>query len=139
MKYKKGDRVVLNKDGIKVGCGISWIDKKCAYLVITSENGSSYSYTAYSKDGEKGNSCSGCLSDIHFELLNNNTINMKEKFLSLFLKEPEKSFRKAGITGDSGFLTDEGQAVFLQYLLSKHGEEFKKEVVDDLNAEEKDK
>ena len=72
-------------------------------------------------------------------ITNNKTImeNVKEKFLALFIKEPEKTFRKAGITNGDGFLTEEGQSVFLGYLLNKHGVDFKKEVVDEIVKEEK--
>lgn len=63
-------------------------------------------------------------------------MNLKEKFITAFLSEPEKSFRKAGITNGDGILTDEGQEVFLTYLLKKEGATFKTEVVDVLLAEE---
>lgn len=74
------------------------------------------------------------------ELINSNNItNMKEKFIQMFLKEPEKSFRKAGITNGDGLITEEGQTIFLSWLLGKNGEAFKTEVVDGLLLEEKDK
>ncbi len=71
------------------------------------------------------------------ELITNNKINMdmKEKFALAFKKEPEKSFRKAGITNGDDFLTTDGQSIFLSWLLKKNGEDFKKEVVDDLLKE----
>lgn len=65
--------------------------------------------------------------------------NLKEKFITAFLAEPEKSFRKAGITNGDGVLTAEGQEVFLTWLLKKHGDDFKKEVVDVLLEDEKKK
>lgn len=65
-----------------------------------------------------------------------NNMNIKEKFVLAFQKEPEKSFRKAEITNGDGFLTSDGQQVFLGYLLKKFGDDFKKEVVDDLLKEE---
>lgn len=67
---------------------------------------------------------------------NKSNMNLKEKFITAFLSEPEKSFRKAGITNGDGILTDEGQEVFLTYLLKKEGATFKTEVVDVLLAEE---
>ena len=68
-------------------------------------------------------------------------MNIKEKFALAFIKgEPEKSFRKTGITNGDDFLTEDGEKVFLGWLLKKHGEEFKKDVVDDLSIEvEKEK
>ena len=67
-----------------------------------------------------------------------NNMNLKEKFVQVFLKEPEKSFRKAEVTNGDGVLTSDGQAVFLTWLLQKNGNEFKAEVVDAILEEEKD-
>ena len=77
--------------------------------------------------------------DDEIELINNNKTmeNVKEKFVALFIKEPEKTFRKAGITNGDSFLTEEGQSVFLGYLLNKYGVDFKAEVVDEIVKEEK--
>ncbi len=60
--------------------------------------------------------------------------SVTEKFKLAFMKEPEKSFRKSGITNGDDFLTEDGVQVFLGWLLKKHGDDFKKEVVDDLLA-----
>ncbi len=70
---------------------------------------------------------------------NNINMNIKEKFALAFKSEPEKTFRKAGITNGDDFLTDDGQKIFLSYLLKKHGVDFKKEVVDELVKEGEDK
>ena len=67
---------------------------------------------------------------------NKKNMNLKEKFAQMFLSEPEKSFRKAGITNSDGVLTDDGQVVFLSYLLKREGATFKTEVVDPILAEE---
>ncbi len=78
----------------------------------------------------------------NLELVTNNQNNMsdlKSKFVALFLTEPEKSFRKAGVTNGDGILTEEGREVFLTWLLKKHGDEFKKEVVDELLKDEDEK
>lgn len=74
------------------------------------------------------------------ELVDNKNKNMslKEKFASVFLKEPEKSFRKAGVTDSDGVLTSEGQNVFLSFLLKKNGDAFKSEIIDPILAEEKE-
>lgn len=68
-----------------------------------------------------------------------NMSNIKEKFILALTKEPNKSFRKAGITNGDDLLTDEGTTIFLTWLLNtKHADEFKKDVVDGLLAEEKE-
>lgn len=71
-------------------------------------------------------------------LESNNKLNMKEKFITMFLSEPEKSFRKAGITNGDGLLTDDGQKVFLTWILKKNGDTFKTEVVDEFLKEEEE-
>lgn len=75
---------------------------------------------------------------------NNNQV--KNKIMSLIEKvklalkgEPEKSFNKAGITDSNDMLTSEGKDVLLNWLLMKHGTEFKTDVVDPILAEEKAK
>lgn len=68
--------------------------------------------------------------------LNNNNMNIQEKFVLAITKEPNKSFRKAGVTNGDDILTDEGAKVFLSWLLhSKYAEEFKTAVVDDMLKE----
>ena len=69
-----------------------------------------------------------------FKLVINNTNNMsiKEKFITAFLSEPDKSFRKAGITNGDGLLTEEGESIFLTWLLKQQGDAFKTAVVDGL-------
>jgi hypothetical protein len=70
------------------------------------------------------------------ESINNKELNMKEKFITMFLSEPEKSFRKAGITNGDGMLTDDGVKMFMTWMLKKNGLDFKAEVVDELLKEE---
>lgn len=79
-----------------------------------------------------------CHCQEKWELLetNKNNMSLKEKFITAFLSEPEKSFRKMGITNGDGILTTEGQEIFLTWLLKKQGAEFKTEVVDELSKEE---
>jgi len=81
-----------------------------------------------------------------FELINEPIINKVTKtFMSSIIEraklasksEPQKSFQKAGITDSGDNLTSEGRDVFLNWLLQKHGAEFKKEVVEVILAEEK--
>ena len=63
--------------------------------------------------------------------------SLLEKAAIAFKNEPEKSFRKAGITDGDDLLTEDGVKLFLSFLLRKYGAEFKKEVVDPLLVEEK--
>lgn len=67
------------------------------------------------------------------------TMSIKEKFALVFKSEPEKSFRKAGITNGDDLLTEDGKAIFLSFLLKKYGAEFKKDVVDEMLDEEEEK
>jgi hypothetical protein len=84
----------------------------------------------------------GVSSGVHqylLELISTNKSFMqdiKEKFLLALKSEPEKSYRKAGITNGDDLLTEDGTKIFLTWLLSKNPE-FKTEVVDGLLAEEK--
>ena len=62
-------------------------------------------------------------------------MNIKENFTLAFKAEPEKTFRKVGLTNGDDFLTADGQLIFLSWLLKKHGAEFKTEVADGLLAD----
>ena len=64
--------------------------------------------------------------------------SLKEKFALAFKKEPQKSFFKAGITDKEDSLTEDGKAIFIEYLFKKNEVEFKKDVVDPILEEEKD-
>lgn len=66
-------------------------------------------------------------------------MNLAEKFVLALTPEPQKTFRKVGITNGDDLLTDEGQKVFLSWLLKKNQEEFKKEVADGLLADLEEK
>src|SRR4051812_1565225 len=65
---------------------------------------------------------------------NNKTMSIINKAKLAFKGEPEKSFIKAGVIDSSENLTAEGQTVFLNWLLKKHGLDFKKEVIDPIMA-----
>lgn len=145
-KFKVGDKVVvvgtklkeMSKDGHANGCSSYNSNRKAEYLVLT-EVGDEFSWNAYDKNGEKFDSCAGHdLKDEDLRYYKNNKTNMniKEKFIQAFLAEPEKTFRKAGITNGDGLLTEDGQNIFLSWLLKKNGEAFKAEVADELVKEE---
>lgn len=62
-----------------------------------------------------------------------------EKFALSLKSEPEKTYRKTGITDSRDILTDEGQKIFLTWLLKKN-DKFLEEVATPLLEEiEKDK
>lgn len=50
--------------------------------------------------------------------------------------EPQKSFRRAEITDGDNLLTQDGQRIFLTWLLGKYADEFKTAVVDGLLKKE---
>lgn len=133
MKFKIGDRVKVVNHSAGVG---GW---------NVGDTGTLESYCSFSGRNDcwnirKDNGEIAYNAECELELLSGNVeLNMKEKFIQMFLKEPEKSFRKAGITNGDGLITSEGQTLFLTYLLGKNGDAFKTDVVDGLLAEEKDK
>lgn len=133
--FKIGDRVRCIDAGDK---GAGWFLNR--ELDITSITNDAYQNRGKIAWDESG---SGGVYFSSLELLKNNKKNImssiKEKFVLAFLGEPERSFRKTEITNGDGFLTAEGQGVFLAWLLKKNGVDFKKEVVDDLLKDLEDK
>lgn len=120
MKFNEGDTVITVSDTVSHNYGIG------RYLTVRSTSASNVNVF------EGTNYCN--INDII--LISNKNMNIKEKFVHLFLSEPEKSFRKVGITSGDGALTADGQNIFLTWLLQKNGSMFKKEVVDELLKEE---
>ncbi len=122
VSFKVGDRVKINESCHRNEEG-----------VITNINGSTI---AVRVDGSTDpSSHSG--HESYLELIKSQNImsNLTEKFALAFKKEPEKSFRKAGITNGDDLLTEDGVKVFLGWLLQQNGEKFKTEVVDGILAE----
>lgn len=70
------------------------------------------------------------------KVIRKNGMNLKDKMALVFKGEPQKSFIKAGVMNNDETLTEDGRAVFEAWLLKKHGDEFKKEVVDLILADE---
>lgn len=122
-KFKVGDRVKRLRGKCQ-----SAIENKI-YKVVINDSGS------LAIGEPRGDLCE-CQHE--WTLVENNILNNKtnmttlEKFSLVFKKEPEKSFVKAGITNSDDLLTDDGQKIFLSWLLKKHGDEFNKEVVSEL-------
>lgn len=143
-KFKIGDRVrvrsgfngkgISNKEG-KVIC-LDNDDPVCSVAVEFDEFMGGHNCNWKGTFGKDGHCWWVRLNDI--ECINESKIMSKitDKFTLAFKKEPEKSFRLAGVTNGDDFLTDDGQKIFVAWLLKKHGDDFKKEVVDDLLKEE---
>jgi hypothetical protein len=68
---------------------------------------------------------------------NMTTTTLIQKFKLAITPEPERTFIQKGITNQDGSLTQDGQQLFLAYLLEQNKEEFKTEVVDKIVTEEK--
>lgn len=99
----------------------------------------------YILDGtDRGNKCpcgkhSWITNDSEIKLTKSSKPNMEkltDKMALVFKKEPEKSFIKAGVMNMDETLTTEGRQVFEAFLLRKHSDDFKKEVVDVILAED---
>lgn len=65
-------------------------------------------------------------------------MNLKEKLLLAMKPEPEKSFRKLGITNGDDMLTEEGKELYYNWKFQQDKAQFKTEVVDKLLEEMKD-
>jgi hypothetical protein len=125
--FKVGDRVRLQS--ISVGSILS--------------NGDYVLSEVYSNGDFSIQNCPACSvrcrhSTVYYSLeLINQPMNIKESFVLALTSEPKKSFRKAGVTNGDDLLTDEGQKIFLTWLLhSKYADEFKTSAVDGLLANE---
>lgn len=64
------------------------------------------------------------------------TMSILEKAKLIMKKEPNKTFIKAGIMDMNDSLTSEGKELFINFLLEKNQDAFKKEVVDPILAEQ---
>lgn len=122
MKFKIGDEVE-----------VVWDDKgdnqyigKISKIVFTEDN-SKYHYNLAG--------LSPMFSDDEIKLTNKN-MNIKEQFTLAMTPEPQKSFRKVGITNGDNILTEDGMKIYLSWKLMKDADAFKKEVVDDMLAEQ---
>lgn len=137
-KFKVGDKVRMisehNYNGSYNFGGVIGIAKVGSIYKISEVYDKGPAYRVVGSDLSKG---PWHYMEDHFELVdsNKNNMNIKEKFVTAFLSEPEKTFRKAGVTNGDGFLTEDGQKIFFAWLLKKNGGDFKKEVVDELVKE----
>ncbi len=131
-KFKVGDRIEIINRQNNPYCSSTLNDSEIGKLgTVTNVNSEEFVDHIYFKiDGSDDQR--GCCPDSNFKLIttNNNNMNIKEKFALAFKSEPEKTFRKTGITNGDDLLTEEGSQIFLSWLLKKNGADFKKEVVD---------
>lgn len=132
-KFKVGDkvRIIQASDFDVKEHGLS--NGMVGRIIYVTIHDSSYPYYLDIKPNR-------CMGESQLELINDNETIMssiKEKFVLAITPEPQKSFRKAGITNGDDLLTDDGQKIFLSWLLTKHAEEFKKNVVDGLLEDDK--
>lgn len=82
------------------------------------------------------------LNKEHYQIISSKkeNMNLKEKFALAFTKEPQKSFRMAGITNGDDLLTEDGQRIFLSWLLNdKYADEFKTKFVDEILKSDEEK
>ena len=64
-------------------------------------------------------------------------MNLVQKLWAIRTAEPEKTFKKLGIIDDRNNITIEGERLFMSWLFEKNKVEFKKDVCDELLAEQK--
>ncbi len=135
LKLKEGDEVVVAQsdlgEGSKKVRGIVGELESCRFYLWQDEVSGSYGDKKPSSRGKKY-SWSVYRSDAEIHLINSkfSTMSLVKKFSDLFVQEPQKTFRNAGVTDNSDMLTEDGQKVFLSWLLSKNQDAFKTEVVD---------
>ncbi len=135
-KFKVGDMVTTSYNPKRFEGSIFYIEE------VDIDYGYPYKMvlTTKGKGSENVGYSSRWKDDGDMVLYQDNYKNMSiiEKFKISLIGEPNKSFRKAGITNGDNMLTLEGQQIFLSYLLEKNGDAFKKDVVDRLLAEDKE-
>jgi hypothetical protein len=128
MKFKIGEKVQVKKEGpVRGSRGNGYIGIVTSRYPDDDNLGLDKNSVYYLDYGN------GSYEEDLIELTNNKTMNIKEKFILALTKEPQKSFRKVGLTNGDDILTEDGQKIFLSWLLhSKFAEEFKTAVVDDM-------
>lgn len=126
--FKKGDKVERWQGGSNAGMQVGDTG------VVISVGSDGNPIVRCDRNGEEGEHDKNNVRLI--QSTNPKNMNVIEKFALAMKGEPEKSFIKAGIMNTNETLTDDGTKVFMAYLLKKHKDDFKKEVVDPILAEE---
>ena len=133
--FKEGDRVRVTNKIMPIQCTTN------ASYFHNAVVGEEYTLSEYRTTGSSGERFwlfapdnESWAFESQLELISKKNVmeNVIEKFEMIFEMEMMKSFRKAEITNGNDILTDDGTKIFLSWLLQKHGNEFKKEVVDEL-------
>lgn len=141
VNYQIGDLCSVEKEAITKGkCGsftTQYLNDNKSYIRVTSLNSHGPSYDILDRNGQAIGACA-CFKYEHLIPFNSSSFmsTLKEKFVLLTTKEPEKTYRKAGLVDGDNLLNDEGAKIFLTWLLGKNPE-FKTEVADAL-VEEKE-
>jgi hypothetical protein len=122
--FHEGDRVRQSKKGIKKygdqsSGGVGTVSCNCSPWSVHWDNGQHYNY----------------YQDEITMVSNMADHSLVQKMALVFKGEPEKSFIKAGVMNPDETLTEEGEKVFLAYLLKQNGADFKTKVVDPILAE----
>lgn len=139
--FKVGDKV-------KIKSGIDGIEEffPCEAVFKGESTNRSDCIVVERMDGVRGSGQNGYWDFykknlIYLELVNKpkSMSNLKEKFVNLFLTEPTKSLRKAGVVNGDNQLTTDGQEIFLNWLLQKNQEAFNTEVVQKILADDEAK
>lgn len=141
-KYKVGDRVAIHPTAIGQ-CGVfeTHIEAVGIEIIGLYDDGINYHYNVIDANGNKLAKCERCLKEAHMAgLLNQNQSNnimgtIIDKVRQMRLKEPEKSFVKAGIANTDGTLTKDGEQLFNEWMFEKNKADFNNEVVQPLLAE----
>lgn len=128
--FRAGDIVTVKK-----GCSGALPGNE--YVLISSESGADLGTS------EKGSNEILCMCSWNWKLISQQSLTphpmskLTEQFALLRKKEPQKSFFKLGITDQDDQLTEEGQELFIQWLLDINEKEFNDAVVQPLLKEQK--
>ena len=139
-KFKVGDKVKIN--GKSVMSGSDWednYDNNIGYVTKIIGRGNGIDTFNCIVVDNKPNTNDGyyfASQDLELISLTKKNMNIKEKFVLAITPEPQKSFRKAGITNGDDLLTEDGMNIFLSWLLKKNQDDFKEKVVDGLLEDE---
>lgn len=134
---KVGDIFPLSEQ-LRDSCGSFCGNTAIVQIKVTSLDSDNPEYMHYeglNADGGREKSCSMCIKVGSLIKLNQSTnqmqnITLVEKAKLASKTEPLQSFIKLGVTNSDGVLTPDGQQLFFGWLITKHGDEFKTDVID---------
>lgn len=128
---KRTEKAAINRDDGVPGDSNICHNGRPGWTVIRKSDGT------WGSNGNLGNLIILLQSETN-SISQGDSMSLREKFALALVKEPQKSFRKAGVTDNNDLLTDEGTRIFLSWLLhSKYADEFLK-VVNDLTEPAKE-